>query len=75
MNRLTDETYAALLRKLAHHQDVDPPLALRRNVNDFFKHDTVPALFRRATGRVRSNLALLNAEGEEAYSLPKLSRK
>ncbi len=34
--RLTDETYAALLRKLAHHQDVEPPLALRRNINDFF---------------------------------------
>ncbi len=74
-NRLTDETYAALLRKLAHHQDVDPPLALRRNINDFFGHDAVPALSRRATGRIRSDLSLLNAHGEGARSLPNLSRK
>jgi hypothetical protein len=74
-NRLTDETYAALLRKLAHHEDVEPPLALRRNINDFFEHDTVPALSRRATGRVRSDLALLNARDEGARSFPQLSSK
>lgn len=74
-NRLTDETYAALLRKLAHHQEVEPPLALRRNINDFFEQDTAPALSGRATGRVRSDLALLNAHDDGARSLPKLSRK
>ena len=74
-NRLTDETYAALLRKLAHHGDVEPPLTLRRNINDFFKHDAVPALSRRATGRVRSDLALLNAHDEAARAAPKLSSK
>jgi len=74
-NRLTDETYAALLRKLAHHEDIEPPLALRRNIDDFFGHDTAPALSRRATGRVRSDLALLNARDEGPGSVPKLSRK
>ena len=74
-NRLTDETYAALLRKLAHHQDVEPSLALRRNITDFFEQGTTPALSGRATGRVRSDLALLNARDNGARSVPKLSRK
>ena len=67
-NRLTDGAPAALLRKLAARpSDVDPPLALRRNVNDFFRHDAVPALSRRASGRVRSGIwALLNADGKGA---------
>jgi len=74
-NRLTDETYATLLSKLARHDNVEPPMALRRNINDFFEHDAVPALSRRATGRVRSDLALLNAHNEAARGAPKLSRK
>ena len=74
-NRLTDQTYAALLRKLAHHQDVEPPLALRRNINEFFKQGTAPALSGRAAGRVRSDLALLNAHDDGSRSEPKLSRK
>jgi hypothetical protein len=74
-NRLTDETYAALLRKLAHHQDVEPPVALRRNIDDFFEQNSAPALSGRAIGRVRGDLALLNAHDNGARSVSKLSRK
>jgi hypothetical protein len=65
-NRLADETYAALVHRLAGRAPDEVPLRLRRELNEFFTRTGAGegTLSRARAERVRRELAALNARSD-----------